>query len=62
MKAKELRQLPLKKLEEILMDKRKELLKLKGKVRNGLVPDNPSQIRNIRRDIARILTVRVERK
>ncbi len=57
MKAKELKNMEEKKLRDMLEELRKELMKLRSQVKSGLAPDNPSKIREVKKDIARILTV-----
>ncbi|NIP66546.1 50S ribosomal protein L29 [Candidatus Bathyarchaeota archaeon] len=48
--------------EERLGELRTELMRLRTMVEAGGAPENPSQIREIRRTIARILTVEQEEK
>ncbi|MFP3206173.1 MAG: 50S ribosomal protein L29 [Hydrogenobaculum sp.] len=61
MKAKDLRQLSIQELEAKLKELKTELFKLRiTKKIEGL--KEPSKIRNIKRDIARILTVINEKK
>ena len=60
MKAKKVREMGKKERNEALSELRKELMKLKSQVRTGLTPDNPSRIKQVRKDIARILTVKEE--
>lgn len=61
MKTKELRRLSDEELEKRLKELRLELLKERGNVEMGGNVKNPGRIRMIRRDIARILTVKRER-
>lgn len=57
--AKELSQEELaKKLAEIKL----ELAKERGKIRVGGVPENPGNIREMRRTVARILTVQMQKQ
>jgi large subunit ribosomal protein L29 len=60
MKAKKIKSMSKSERSEALAELRKELMRLKSQVRTGLTPDNPSRIRQVRRDIARILTVKEE--
>jgi large subunit ribosomal protein L29 len=61
MKASELRDLTIEDLNKKLDDCKEELFNLRiQKVRNRL--ENTSQIRIIRRDIARVLTVLTQKK
>jgi large subunit ribosomal protein L29 len=45
-----------------LDDVRMELIKLRAQVGTGTVPKNPSQLRQARRTIARILTLKNQRR
>jgi ribosomal protein L29 len=60
MKAKKIRAMGKAERKEALVELRKELMRLKSQVRTGLTPDNPSRIKQARRDIARILSVKEE--
>ena len=59
MKVKELRQLPETEWDQKLNALRKELYGLRSRAQTGKL-DNPSQIRFIRRDIARLMTLQSE--
>jgi len=60
MKASELRKLSLKELMEEERKLREEIFKLN--MRKGLEQmDNPHKIRNLRKDLARVLTVKNEK-
>ena len=56
-KIKELRELPVKELEKKLAELKLELMKLNSQVATGTAPKNPSQVRNTKKTIARILTI-----
>jgi len=60
MKASKIRSMSSEEKKSALQDLKKELMKLKSQVRTGLTPDNPSRIKQAKRDIARILTVKEE--
>lgn len=62
MRIKELRKLSDEELEKRLKDLKLELLKEKGNVEMGGNVKNPGKIKTIRRDIARILTLKSERE
>jgi len=47
-----------KDLEESLAEMKKELMKLKSQVATKTIPEKPSKIRELRRNIARILTIK----
>ncbi|PIO00482.1 50S ribosomal protein L29 [archaeon CG10_big_fil_rev_8_21_14_0_10_43_11] len=57
MKAKDIRNMEEKKRAELLFELQKELMRLRSQVRSGLTPDNPSRIKHVRKDIARLLTI-----
>lgn len=61
MKVKEIRNLEDSKRNDMLAELRKELMKLHSQAKSGLTPDNPSRIRQVRKDIARILTIMEEK-
>ena len=62
MKAAEIRAMTDAEALEKLAALRKELAKEKETIASGTRPEKPLKIRNIRRDIARILTILNERK
>jgi large subunit ribosomal protein L29 len=57
MKSKDLNNLSSPELKHNLSESRKEMLKLNGQVSTGTNPKKPSQIRNTKKTIARILTI-----
>jgi large subunit ribosomal protein L29 len=61
-KVKEFRDQTVEELEALEQDKRKELFMLASKREKEKKLDNPQVLRNIRRDVARILTVLNEKK
>ncbi|MFN4131758.1 MAG: 50S ribosomal protein L29 [Caldimicrobium sp.] len=61
MKAKELRELSLPELKEKLSELRQELFNLRFQKSIHRL-ENPMKIRNIRRDIARVLTIIKEKE
>lgn len=60
-KTKALRDMSSEELEKKLAELRMELMKERAKIKVGGVPDNPGRIREIRRTIARILTIKKEK-
>ncbi|MEK6849053.1 MAG: 50S ribosomal protein L29 [Nanoarchaeota archaeon] len=62
MKAKELRNLSEQDLTNKEAELRKNLMKLYGQVSTGTPPKNPGEIRQSKRTIAQILTIKGERK
>ncbi len=61
MKPKEIRDLKVEEIETKLADKRQELLNLRFNQVSGQLTD-PSQLRILRRDIARLMTILAESK
>ncbi len=61
MKAKEIRELSDEELERKLTDTRQELFNLRFQSVTGAL-ENPARITLVKRDIARIITVRAERQ
>jgi large subunit ribosomal protein L29 len=59
--AQELRELPDDELRQKLADGKEELFNLRFQVVTGQL-DNPRRLREVRRDIARVLTVMKERE
>jgi large subunit ribosomal protein L29 len=62
LKRKELRSLGSEELKDKLKQLKSELSTEKGSVASGTKPDNPGKIKEIKRTIARILTVLHERE
>ena len=54
-KNKELRSLSESEIEKKLVELRLELMKLLTQVATGIVPKNPSQIKNVKKLVARML-------
>jgi len=61
MKAEEIRELPDSELEEKLNESKIELFNLRFQLATGQL-ENPKKIRYVKRDIARIQTIRRERE
>ncbi len=62
LRAKEVRGMSDEQIEKQLKDLRNELLKERAITATGGAPENPGRIRELRRTIARILTIRKEEK
>ncbi|MBT3836015.1 50S ribosomal protein L29 [Candidatus Woesearchaeota archaeon] len=60
--TKELRALSSKELHEKLGEFKKELLKLNAQVSGGGQASNPGQIKQIKKNIARVLTLQKEKE
>ncbi len=61
-KAKEVRAMAEDKRQKQLVDLKNELLKERAITSTGGAPENPGRIRELRRTIARILTIQKEEK
>ncbi|BAI62299.1 50S ribosomal protein L29P [Methanocella paludicola SANAE] len=61
-RAKEIREMSDDQVEKQLKDLRNELLKERAITSTGGAPESPGRIRELRRTIARILTIRKEEK
>ena len=61
-KTKELRAMAKEELNEKLQQLETELSKEKGAVASGTKPDNPGKIREVRKTIARIITIQKEKQ
>ncbi|MDH5792933.1 MAG: 50S ribosomal protein L29, partial [Candidatus Bathyarchaeota archaeon] len=62
LRVKEVRDMPPEERMEKLGDLRTELLRLKTMIRAGGTVEDPSRIRELRKTIARILTIENEQK
>ncbi|HMK46868.1 MAG TPA: 50S ribosomal protein L29 [Methanocella sp.] len=62
LRAKEIRGMSEKDLEKQLKDLRSDLLRQRAITATGGAPENPGKIRELRRTIARILTISKEAK
>ena len=61
MRVKELRLLNEFELENKMMELKKELIKINSQIAIGTVPKNPGKVREIKRTIAKILTIKKEK-
>jgi large subunit ribosomal protein L29 len=57
-RMKELKEMDKNSLEKRLTELRKELMKFRAQISTGTPPENPGQVRNIRKSIARIHTLK----
>jgi len=62
LRAREIREMSEEEVEKKLNDLRLELMKERAKITIGGVPENPGRVKEIRKAIARILTIRKEMK
>ena len=61
MKAKEIRSMSKEDLDAKLNELKKELIKLNAQISTGTTPKSPGQVRQIKKNIARILTIMSEK-
>ena len=56
MKTKDIKSMSKEKIESQLLELRRELIKLNTQVATGTTLKNPGQVKNIKKNIARLLT------
>ncbi len=61
-KLNELRKLSANQLNEKLTEIKKELLKVNAKIATKVIPENPGSIKQMKKAVARILTIKKENK
>ncbi|WP_461863772.1 50S ribosomal protein L29 [Thermococcus sp.] len=61
MKPSEIREMSLEEIEEKIRELRLELAKERGMLTMGTSLENPMVIRDLRRDIARLITIKKEK-
>jgi large subunit ribosomal protein L29 len=61
-KAKDLRNMSEKELTNKFVELKKDLIKKNAQVAAGTVPENPGQVKNVKKTIARILTIKTEKQ
>ncbi len=61
MKAKELRVMNEQDLDGKKVELRKELMKINSQIAIGTIPKSPGKVREIKRGIAKILTIKKEK-
>jgi large subunit ribosomal protein L29 len=61
MKTKDLRVIDNQELELKVVELKKELIKLNAQIATGSNPKNPKQVRDIKKTVAKILTIKRER-
>jgi large subunit ribosomal protein L29 len=62
LRSEEIRDMSGEEMDDKIFELRSELLRERSKVASGGVADNPGRIKEIRRTIARILTIKKEIK
>ncbi|MBU2589725.1 MAG: 50S ribosomal protein L29 [Nanoarchaeota archaeon] len=61
-KAKEIRQMNEKQIKEKLFEVKKDLMKANSQIAVGTVPENPGQVKQMKKTIARMLTILTEKE
>ena len=61
MKAKELKLMSEQDLQNKVLELRKELMKVNSQIAIGTVPKSPGKIREMKRTIAKIITIRSQK-
>ena len=61
MKAKELRTMSDPDLENKALELNKELMKINSQIAIGTIPKSPAKVREIKKTIAKILTIKIEK-
>ena len=61
MKTKELRVMNEPELENKLIELKKELMKINSQIATGTVPKSPGKVKEIKRTIAKIITVKQQK-
>ncbi len=62
LRSEEIRDLSIEEMNEKLAELRAELLRQKSMIASGGAPENPGRIKEIRRTIARILTIKTQKE
>lgn len=58
MKAKEIRLMNETDLESKMLELKKELMKINSQIAIGTIPKNPDKVKNIKRTVAKIITIK----
>jgi len=58
LKVKDIKNMEAKDIDEKIKEFRKELIKLNAQIATGTVPKSPGEVRNIKKNIARMLTIK----
>jgi large subunit ribosomal protein L29 len=62
LRSKEIQDLSIEEMNEKLAELQAELLRQKSMIASGGAPENPGRIKEIRRTIARILTIKTQKE
>ena len=61
-KNKELRKMSTQELSNKLLEIKKNLIKINSQIAAGTIPENPGNVRNVKKTVARIITIMTETK
>jgi len=62
LKFQDAKKLPMKEIDEKESELKRELMKLKSQIATGTPPENPGRVREIRRTLARIETLKTQQR
>lgn len=62
LKRNELKQMNEKAIEDKLLELKKELVKVNAQIAMGTMPENPGRVKEIKRTIAKLLTLKRNRE
>jgi len=62
LKRTELKKMTTQELEKKLLELRKSLLKINAQIASGTIPENPGNVRNVKKAVAQILTLLHQQK
>ena len=61
-KTEQLRKMNDDELNNKLLELKKNLIKVNAQIAAGTVPENPGNVRNLKKTVARILTIKTQKK
>lgn len=61
-KNKDIRKMTKQEQENKLLELKKDLIKINAQIAAGTVPENPGNVKNVKKTVARIMTIMNERK
>ena len=62
LKNDQLRKMNEQELDNKLLELKKDLIKVNAQIAAGTVPENPGNVKNLKKTVARILTIKTEKK
>lgn len=62
LKAKEIQGMTIADIKEKIKESRKELVKLNAQIATGTVPKSPGEVRNVKKNIARMFTIKSQKE